>query len=93
MSKAEFHERTNQIIRRIYANLKRLVESFEISQGSEEGDDFVLETTVRSLVMSLKEFLDLIGQIKTYAIVKESEQIELQEFYQTTREKLKQILS
>ena len=43
--------------------------------------------------MSLKEFLDLIGQIKTYAIVKESEQIELQEFYSDTREKLKQILS
>ena len=80
----------NQIICRIYVNIKQLVDSFKITQNSEESDDLVQETSVRSLVMSLKEFLDHIGQIKNYAIVKESE---LHGFYSTTRDKLKQILS
>jgi hypothetical protein len=66
MEKEDFQARAQDITRRSYAGLKRLLDNLEFSSLADASETFAIETAVRSLVQSAQEQLQLITDLKMH---------------------------
>ena len=66
MEKEDFQARAQDITRRSYASLKRLLDNLEFSSLADASETFAIETAVRSLVQSAQEQLQLITDLKMH---------------------------
>lgn len=66
MEKDAFQARAQDLSRRSYASLKRLLDSLEFSSLADASETFAIETAVRSLVQSAQEQLQLITDLKMH---------------------------
>lgn len=66
MEKDAFQARAQDLTRRSYTNLKRLIDSLEFSCLSDASETFAIETSVRSLVQTAHDQLQLITDLKMH---------------------------
>jgi len=66
MEKDAFQARAQDLTRRSYASLKRLLDNLEFSSLADASETFAIETAVRSLVQSAQEQLQLITDLKMH---------------------------
>ena len=59
-------ERVQEITRRSSGSLKRLLDSFEFLLPADASETFAIETSVRALVQSAQDQLQLITDLKMY---------------------------
>jgi len=68
-SREFFHEQTNTLEREIKAYLRKIIDSLEIGNAPEEGERFIMLSSVQGIIQAIKDLQDLIAQLKLQAIV------------------------
>lgn len=64
-----FHEQTTNITKELFLWLKKLIDSLELGNICEEGENFMIQTAIRSLIQTIENLLELIKEIKLHAII------------------------
>jgi chemotaxis regulatin CheY-phosphate phosphatase CheZ len=73
MNRAQLHTKADELMLRLHSHFKRVLESAELNSTCDETQNFILDTSVQSIVSTSAELIEFVGELKLLAILNETQ--------------------